>query len=247
MKKMIRINEKRLTAKYNRRMFLASLPAISVAVSLFVIVLVFVVRLGAEMPSEMYRTIFFAAYAACAYGFIVCLIGSFASGILVRAHQEHTYIQIAGTVMIVSQHVRTVFSDRRWVHYKKMWVVKLADVEKVECIRGQLTITAHARYFNENTDWLGYSVNEDGNGISFDRCWYDTNGGKDVPVIEITDFYTYGERIARHIDHCARKTRDREARRQAYHKEMMEIAKSARHPKKLPDRYQPKNQRKFRR
>ncbi|MCH5348134.1 MAG: hypothetical protein J1E40_02320 [Oscillospiraceae bacterium] len=246
MKKMIRVNEKRLTAKYNRRMFLAALPAVSVAVSLFVIVLVFVVRLKAEMPVEMYRTIFFAAYFSCAYGFVVCLIGSFTSGVLVRAHQEHTYIQIAGTMMIVSQHVRTIFTDRKWVHYKKMWVVKLADVEKVECIRNHLTITAKARYFNENAAWLGYTVNEDGNGVSFDRCWYDSNGGKNVSVIEITDFYTYGERIARHIDHCARKTRDRETRRQAYHKEMMEIARNARHPKKLPDRYQPEKRRRYR-
>lgn len=246
MKKMIRVNEKRLTAKYNRRMFLAALPAVSVTVSLFVIVMLFIVRLKAEMPAEMYRTIFFAAYCSCAYGFIVCLIGSFTAGILVRAHQEHTYIQIAGTMMIVSQHVRTIYTDRKWVHYKKMWVVRLADVEKVECIRNHLTITAKARYFNENAEWLGYSVTEDGNGIAFDRCWYDTNGGKNVTVIEVTDFYTYGERIARHIDHCAKKTRDREARRKAYHQEMMEIARSARHPKGLQDRYQPKKQRRFR-
>ena len=245
MHKMIRVNEKRLAAKYNRRIFLVSLPALSIIVSLFVIVMVFVVWLDSKMPQEMYRTIFYAAYAAFAYGFIVCLIGSIAEGILIRAHREHTYIQIAGSVMIVSQHDRSTFMDWKWIHFKKMWVIKLADVENVECIRNHITITAKARFFNEEADWLSY--HKTGDSIEFDRWWYNSNGGKDVSVVEITDFYTYGERIARHITHCARKTRERELRRQAYRKEMLEIAKNAKRPSKLPDRYQPPKPRAYRR
>lgn len=237
MQKMIRVNEKRLAAKYNRRMFLVSLPALSILVSLFVIVMIFVVWLDSNMPQEMYRTIFYAAYASIAYGFIVCLIGSVMAGILIRAHREHTYIHISGSVMVISQHNRSAFLDWKWVHYKKMWVIKLADVENVECIRDHITITAKARFFNEDAQWLSYHKTDD--GISFDRWWYNNNGGKDVTNIEITDFYTYGERIARHITHCARKTRETELRRQAFRKEMLEIAKNVKHPKKRPDRYQP--------
>ena len=237
MQKMIRVNEKRLAVKYNRRLFLASIPAVSIIVSLLAVVFIFVFWLNEKMPMEMYRTIFYAAYAACAYGFVVCLIGSIIEEVLIKAHREHTYIHIAGTVMVISQHTRSVFQDWKWVHYKKMWVVKLSDVENVECIRNHITINAKARYFNENAEWLGYSRN--GDGIAFDRWWYDSNGGKDVSVIEITDFYTYGERIARHITCCANKTREQEARRMAYHSEMMAIAKNANHPKKLTDRYIP--------
>lgn len=238
---MIRVNEKRLAVKYNRRLFLASIPAVSVIVSLLAVVLIFVFWLHEEMPLEMYRTIFYAAYAACAYGFVVCLIGSVIEEILIKAHREHTYIHIAGTVMVISQHVRTVFNEGKWVHYKKMWVVKLADVENVECVRNHLTITAKARFFNENTEWLGYR--REGDGIAFNHWWYDQNGGKDVSSIEITDFYTYGERIARHITCVAQKTRERETRRKAYHAEMMSIAKNAKHPKKLTDRYIPAEKR----
>lgn len=238
MQKMIRVNEKRLVYKYNRRIFLAALPALSVIVSLAVIVFIFIVRLRSEMPVEMYRTIFYASYGSCAYGFIVCLIGSIIEEVLISAHREHTYIQIAGTVMIISEHVRSVYRDKKWIRYKKLWVVKLADVENAECIRNHLTITANARYFNENVEWLGYEKNEDG-GISFDRPWYDVNGGKLVSKIEITDFYTYGDRIARHINHCAQKTRERERRRQEYHREMMEIARNVNHPKYLQDRVKP--------
>ena len=94
---MIRVNEKRLSAKYNRRIFLAALPAVSILVSLLAVVLIFVPGqnghggYGRELPQEMYRTIFYAAYAACAYGFTVCLIGSVTEEILLRAHREHTY------------------------------------------------------------------------------------------------------------------------------------------------------------
>lgn len=241
MRKMIRVNEKRLTAKYNRRIFLAALPAVSMAVSLLVVVLLFVTGLDKELPQEMYRTIFYVAYAACAYGFVVCLIGSAAAEILIRAHREHTYIHISGSVMVVSQHTRAVYQDGRWVHYKKMWVIKLADVTNVECIRNHLTINAEARYFNEDARWLGYSETED--GISFDRWWYDVNGGRTVGTVEVTDFYTYGDRIARHIDHCANKIRERNLRRERFRQEMMEIAKGVKHPKRIRDKYKPKRKR----
>ncbi len=242
---MIHVNEKRLAAKYNRRIFLASLPALSVIVSLLVIVVLFIFILDKDMPNEMYLTIIYAAYGSFAYGFLVCLIGSAAADILIHAHREHTYIQIAGTVMIVSQHSRSAFLDWKWVHYKKMWVVDLADVENVECIRDHLTITAKARYFHEKADWLSYHRTE--NGIAFDRWWYDENGGKNVNCIEVTDFYTYGERIARHITHCASKTRDTAMRRQAFREEMLAIARNVKHPKELPDRYVPPDKRKYRR
>ncbi|MDE5992438.1 MAG: hypothetical protein K2G87_05250 [Oscillospiraceae bacterium] len=241
MRKMIRVNEKRLTAKYNRRIFLAALPAVSMLVSLLVVVLLFVTGLDKELPQEMYRTIFYAAYAACAYGFVVCLIGSAAAEILIRAHREHTYIHISGSVMVVSQHTRAVRQDGKWVHYKKMWVIKLADVTNVECIRNHLTINAEARYFNEDARWLSYSETED--GISFDRWWYDVNGGRIVSTVEVTDFYTYGDRIARHIDHCANKIRERNLRRERFRREMMEIAKGVKHPKRIRDKYKPKRKR----
>ncbi len=237
LRKMIRVNEKRLAAKYNRRLFLAALPAVSVLVSLFIIVMIFVVGFKKDIPREMYRTVFYAAYAACAYGFVVCLVGSAAESILLRAHREHTYIRINGSVMVISQHARTVFLDRKWIHYKKMWIVKLADVKNVECIRNHITITADARYFNENADWLGYTETDD--GIAFDRWWYDQNGGRLVHSIEITDFYTYGERIARHITHCAEKVRERDARRKSYRREMLEIAKNVKRSDRRKDRYKP--------
>ena len=237
MQKMIRVNEKRLAAKYNRRIFLAALPAVTVLISLLIIVMIFVVKLGSSMPAEMYRTVIYAAYAAVAYGFAVCFIGSVLEDILIRAHREHTYIQIADSIMIVSQHCRTVFRDRKWVSYKKMWVMKLSDVKNAECIRNHITLTAEARYFNEDASWLGYEKSDE--GITFSRWWYDKNGGKPVSAIEITDFYTHGERIVRHINHCANKIREREQRREAFRKEMLEIAKNVKHLKRLPDRYNP--------
>lgn len=244
MQKMIRVNEKRLAAKYNRRIFLAALPAISILISLFIIVTLFVVHLKTDMPQEMYCIVFYAAYAAVAYGFIVCLIGSVVEDILIRAHREHTYIQISGSVMIISQHARTVFREWKWINYKKMWIVNLADVKNVECIRNHITINADARYFNEDASWLGYTKTDD--GIAFNRWWYDTNGGKLVTNIEITDFYTYGERIVRHIRHCSYRIRERNMRREAFRNEMLKIAKGVNHPNKLQDRYKPPKQRNFR-
>lgn len=242
MHKMIRVNEKRLAAKYNRRIFLAALPAISVLISLLIVVLIFIIRLGTTLPQQMYRTIVYLAYVSVIYGFAVCLIGSVLEEILIRAHREHTYIQIVDSVMVVSQHSRTVFRDWKWVHYKKMWVVKLSEVDNAECIRNHITLNAPARFFHEEANWLKYSRTDE--GIAFDRWWYDSNGGKNVNMLEITDFYTHGERIVRHILHCSCKVREREQRRARFRKEMLEIAKNVNYPHKLKDRYQPVDKRK---
>ncbi len=235
VRRMIRVSEKRLAARYSRRIFLASIPALTVLISLLAVVVVFVIYLDADVPQEVYLTIFYAAYASTAYGAVVCLIGSIMEDILIKAHRENTYIQISGSVMVVSQHSRSAYIDGKWVHYKKMWVIDLADVENVECIRNHLTIKTKARYFHEDASWISYHKTDD--GISFDRWWYNENGGKNVDSVDITDFYTFGDRIADHIDHCAGKSRQRELRRQAFRNEMLEIAKNVKRPQRLPDRY----------
>ncbi len=245
MHKTFRIDEKRLAAKYNRRLFLINLPSAAILLSLVLIVLLFIILpTTKEPPAVLYRTIIYAAYFCVAYSFIICLTGSIISTIMIKSHKLHTYIEISDSVMIISEHYRTCLQDGKLVYYKKMWLVKLNELTEVSCIKNHLTITANARYFCERYEWLGYEKTE--NGISFDNWWYDNHGGKNVTTIEITDFYTYGERIARRIAFCAHKIKEREDRREAFRREMLEIAKSSKKNKRISDKYQAPKRRVFR-
>lgn len=244
MHKTFRIDEKHLAAKYNRRLFLINLPSIAIALSLSLVVLLFITLAKTNPPIIIYRTIFYATYFCAAYSFIVCLTGSIISAVVIKSHRLNTYIEISDSVMVISEHYRTCIQDFKLVYYKKMWVVKLKDVTEVSCVRNHITILSNARYFCERTDWLGYEKTD--NGISFDNWWYDSHGGKNVNTIEITDFYTYGERIVRRIAFCSHKIKEREERREAFRREMLEIARNTKKRKGITDKYQEPKRRVFR-
>ena len=109
MKKTFHVNEKIISAKYNRRLFLVNLPSLSVLVSLLAIVLIFSVFGNVSIPEAMYRYIFYGTYFCVLYSFVTCLIGSAIADISVKAHKKHTYIEISDSCLILSQHSCTSF------------------------------------------------------------------------------------------------------------------------------------------
>lgn len=246
MKKVFKVNEKRISAKYNRRIFLLNLPSISVLLSLLAIVILFVILSdgGAYMPDILYQCIVYGAYFCIAYSFVVCFIGSVVSDVILKAHKEHTYIEIADAYLVVSQHSQTVFTDGKRRSFKKLWIAKLTDIENVDFVKKHIVIYTNARYFHEDAEWLNYESTSD--GIDFDNWWYNSNGGATVDVIEVTDFYTHGERIVKRIEFCSKKITERENRREKFRREMLEIARNSKHKPGISEKYVPPKQRKFR-
>lgn len=220
MKKLFCVNEKRILRKYNLRIFALNLPSIAVSVSLLMIVLIF--KPQNEVPEVMYKAIFYGLYCCTAYSFVTVLAGSVISDILIKAHKAHTFIEIADSRMVVSQHTQTVYTEGKFVNYKKLWVIELNEVESVTCIKNHIIINGRARYFNERADRLSYQSTS--KGIDFDNWWYNANGGEITNEIEVTDFYTYGPRIAQRISYCVGKIKEREKRHNEYRQKMLAIA-----------------------
>lgn len=243
MKKTFHVNEKIISAKYNRRLFLVNLPSLSVLVPLLAIVLIFSVFGNVSIPEAMYRYIFYGTYFCVLYSFVTCLIGSVIADISVKAHKKHTYIEISDSCLILSQHSCTRFCEGRLRSYKKLWIIDLNDIEDVECLQNSIVITAKARYFDQDADWLGYVRTE--NGVDFDNWWYNSNGGATVHSAEITDYYTNGERIAQRIRLCSEKISERTRKREEYRRRMLEIAGNTNHKRGISDKYKPAR-RKFR-
>ena len=246
MKKTIHADKKRILRKYNTRILLLNLPSLAAGIAALAIVGLFHI-IGTEnlnIPKVIYSTMFYTLYFSVAYSFIVCLIGSIISDVLLKAHSEHTYIEIADSLLVISQHDQTVFTDGKFRSYKKLWIIDLKEVEEVECIKNHLIITANARYFNENADWLHYEKGD--NGVDFDNWWYNKNGGKTVQSVEITDFYTYGERIAKRIMFCSRKAIAQAERRERFRKEMLDIAKNTKRRRGISEKYKEPTYRTFR-
>ncbi len=245
MKKTFHINEKRVAAGYYRRIFLLNIPSLGILLSILAIVVLFYVpEENVTIPEVIHQYVFYGTYFCVLYSFIVCLIGSEIADIFLKAHREHTYIEISDYCLVVSQHCQTLFCEGRFRSYKKLWIIDLRSVESVECVKNHITINAPARYFNEDASWLQYEKTE--NGVDFDNWWYNTNGGKLVHTVEITDFYTHGERIVRRIKFCSEKVIERTERRERFRREMLEIARNTRHQKGISDKYIPPKYRTFR-
>ena len=197
-----------------------NLPSIAAAAALVIIVILF--KPQNEVPEAIYKAIVYGAYFCALYSFVTVFAGSVIADVLAKAHMQNTFIEIADSRMVVSQHTQTVFNSGKFVHYKKLWVIELGEIESVSCVKNQIIINGKARYFNQRADWLNYSSTSQ--GIDFDNWWYNSNGGIIVNEIEVTDFYTYGARIAERIRYCSDKIKAREKQRKEYRQRMLEIA-----------------------
>lgn len=234
MKKTFHINEKRLVSVFNRRLFLANIPSMSLMLALLVIVIISVTA-DMNIPSVIYKSIFYGTYFCVAYSFIVCIIGGIFADTAIKSHKQHTSIEISDSLLIVSELCQSVRCDGKLRHYKKLWIIDLNDVESTEYVKNYIIIHGKARYFYQDADWLGFERTE--NGVDFDNWWYNSNGGEIVHTVEIHDYYTDGERIAERIIFCSNKIAERTRRREEYRRQMLEIAKNTKHKRGISEKY----------
>ncbi len=237
MKKKFNIHSKRVAMKYNRIIFLLNLPSIGGLISFALIVFMFYVWNDSKeaLPPIILFCILIGTYFCILYSFFVCLIGFFMAKILLESHEKHTYIEIDDIHLVVSAHTQTVLQKGKWQSYKKMWIFNLNDIDEVEYYKKHIIIYGKARYFHENTDFLNYTKTE--NGIEFSHWWYNKNGGKTVNIVEVSDFYKYGDRIIKKIMRSSNRIKERTDRRQKFHKKMLYIANNTDRKIGLSDRY----------
>lgn len=241
MVKTFKVNEKKLTYRYNKRLLLLNIPALAIVASILIIVYLILNRQGT--PLILYRAVFYTLNGALAYSFFTCFIGSVIASAKIKGHKNNTYIEILNSDMVVSQHMHSYIINGRIVDYKKLWVINLKDIESASYYKGIITITGPARLFYENSDWLKYDC--DDRGISFKHWWYNDNGGKNVQTVEFKDYYTYGKSIVKRILYCQRKYYEREQRRQRFREEMLTIAASTTRPSRISLKYVPKKKNPF--
>jgi hypothetical protein len=233
VKKTFKINKKKLSYKYNKQLFLINIPSISIALTLLVISTAILPH--GNTPTIVYRIVFYTLNGITAYGFITCLIGSIKADIRIKAHTKDTYVEILGSDMVISQHMQTMLQKGKFIHYKKLWVVRLKDIQDAFCTSGLITINAPARLFYQKTDWLKYDSTD--NGINFEHWWYNENGGQNVHIVEFIDYYTYGEAIVKRILYCRDKCIEKDERYRHFREEMLNIAANINRPPRISPRY----------
>jgi hypothetical protein len=233
MDKIFRINEKKLTIRYNLRIFYSTLPAAGVIFAAFLLTYAIIVPFPGRLPQTVYRLLFPIMSWTVLYALIVVLIGSVIETILLKAHKKHSFIQIKGKYLIVSEHVQTVYRRGEAVSYKRLYVANIKDIDDIICKQDSVTFVINADYYSDRTDFLEYEFDED-DTIKF-KYWLADETHR-VKKFTVNDRYTHAERIAQRIFLVAGKVRAKEARRERFRREMLERAKNAKRPKHFPDR-----------
>jgi hypothetical protein len=233
MDKIFRINEKKLTIRYNLRIFFAALPALGIIFAAFLLTYAIIVPFPGRLPQTVYRLLFPIMSWAFLYALIVVLIGSIIETILLKAHKKHSFIEIKGKYLIVSEHVQTVIRRGMPVSYKKLYVANIKDIDDIIVKQDSVTFVINADYIADRTDFLEYEFDEN-DEIKF-KYWLADETHR-VKKFTVNDRYTHAERIAQRIFLVAGKVRERDARRERFRREMLERAKNAKRPSRFPDR-----------
>jgi hypothetical protein len=242
-KKIFTVFERRLRVTYNKRIFIACIPAaaiilIALAVTLF-IMLTGIEPIGGSdsIPSIIVRLIFGVCSLALLYAFLVTLIGEIATVMLIKMHKSHSFIQINEKSLVVSAYAERDFLTGKV--YKRLWVCDIRDIDDIILGSGTITFKLSsgktAKAYREPSEWLAMHENESG-GLVFDD-WTTVSRGTDVRKFTVADIYPLSERIAQRIFLVAGNVREKEARRTRFHQDMLSRARKT--PAKRRDRYQP--------
>lgn len=219
MTKQFHVKKKKLLARYNRRILVLNILPIA-----FVLMLLFMAYFPPETLNIIpyYRFYFLFLTVCMGYSFVTVLAGSLIANSRFKGHMKHSFVEIENGSLIVSRYTQSVFRDGKFIDYKKLWVIDLTKVEDIYYYKGTVIVTAPARCFHEESDWLGFTKSR--KGIQFDRWWYDMNGGVLLNGVEIPNDFASGQRIARTIENATGIMRRKEEKRRAFRERMLAIA-----------------------
>lgn len=217
-------NKKRLHTRYNKRIWKAALPAIFTLLTLFFAVLV---NSGSLQTPAYYSAIFSILSVVVGYGFVMLWMGSFLIERRLNNNLLHTYVQISGDILIISCYLRSTCGENP-VAYKKLYLIRLGEIEDVYCYHRNVIVIAPTRLLIERADWLTLSTAESERDVGFDNWWYEKNGGSEVNGVEIKDMFSYPKRIEKTILLAAGKVQKKNAQRRKFREQMLNIAKKVR-------------------
>lgn len=220
MTKLFRANQKKLRNRYNLRIFLLNIISVSVLGTMVVLA-----QMAKEnfQPISYYYGLILVLTAAVGYSFVTVWIGSLIMTRRLEGHSEHTYVQLLNRHLVVSNYKQTVRMDGEPVVYKKLWVIRLSEIEDIYYYKRNVIVVAPARMLEQRAEWLTYTHNR--SGVRFDNWWYDSNGGKVTGGVEIPDMFLNPRRVARSIENASGKMQQKDAERREYRERMLEIAR----------------------
>lgn len=221
MNKFIFVDIKKLKKRYRSIVFAVSVPFFQFIIAIFI---VFWFASNKNTNNNMKQYTVFMAIVSLSLLISIIVVGTLISRHFLKVHKKNTFIDISSRILVVSRHSQTYLNKFKQKYQKRLYVIKLSELQSISTAKGKLIVKGKIRFLHEKADWLLYSFND--NGISFEKWWYDNNAGVMMDTLEVPDVFINTNRAVRLVKRLSSLDKERIKRQQKYHDEMLERAKN---------------------
>lgn len=219
MTKFFPASGKKLRKRYNLRIFMLNILPLTIVMTLLGVVFI---NKDSTQPISYYYAVSLILTASVGYSFVSVFLGSVILTQRLKYNTLHTYVEIQNRYLVVSRYYQAIHSDKEMLVYKKLWVIKLSEIEDIYYYKKNVIVIAPTRLINGQADWLTYRYNNQ--GINFDNWWYDSNGAKKTGGVEIHDMFANPQRIARTIQTASGRMQVKATEHREFRERMLKIA-----------------------
>ncbi|MGN0654520.1 MAG: hypothetical protein ACI4KD_06345 [Oscillospiraceae bacterium] len=212
---------KKLSARYNKRIFLVNIPSLALIITLAVISYF---SKDDIMPIKYYSFFFTILTFLLGYSLVTVFIGSALATVKLDGHKKHTFIHIKNNFLIISKYKQTVLLSPDCDQYKQLDIIKLDEIEDIYLFGKKIIIVAPTRKITERADFLDYDI-KDGE-LFFCDSWNSSCAGEMCAGVEIGNLFKRPMAIAKTIERCQKNSLEKQRKRSEFRERMLSMANS---------------------
>ncbi len=212
---------RKIARRYNFRIFLVNILPLCLVTTL---ILISYFSKDSFMPMKYYSFFFTVLTISLGFSLITVTVGSYIATVKINGHKKHTFVEIRGKFLIISEYKETSFLSPHEDDYKELFVIKLDEIEDIYLFGKKIIIIAPTRYILQRADFLEYSVS--GGDFAFRGSWDLSCAGEMREGIEIPDFFKRPMAIAKATERCRERFLEKQKRRDAFRSHMLSVANS---------------------
>lgn len=212
---------KKIARRYNFRIFLVNILPLCLVLTL---IFISYFMESSVMPPKYYSFFFTILTICLGFSLITVTIGSYIATTKLNGHKKHTFIEIKGKFLVISEYRETSFLSPHEDDYKDLFVIRLDEIEDIYLFGKKIIIIAPTRVISQRADFLDYSV-ENGDFI-LGGSWDLSCAGELREGIEIPDFFRRPMGIAKAIENCREKLLEKQRKRDAFREHLLSVANS---------------------
>lgn len=212
---------RKIARKHNLRIFFANILPLCLIITLS---LISYFSKDSVMPMKYYSFFYTILTISLGFSLIAVTVGSYISTVKINGHRKHTFVEIKGKFLIISEYRETSFLSPHEDDYKEIFIIRLDEIEDIYLFGKKIIVIAPTRYILQRADFLEYFIS--GGDFVFGGSWDLSCAGEMREGIEIPDLFRRPMAIAKTIERCRERFLEKQRRRDAFREHLLSVANS---------------------